>query len=301
MTFVPVIKELHIEPTTVCQAECSMCVRTIQGYHVGKVKNKYLTLNTLKDKIDPIVTNLDKVSFCGVLGDPAACKDLLLMIEYILEKSPNCIIGLNTNGALQSPTWWEHLALLIKDNIKNFVVFSIDGLEDTNHIYRKGVDWNKLMGNVSAFIAAGGSAHWDMLVFKHNEHQVEEAKLLAKKLGFNFFRTKVSSRFNSSSDLLPPSNYTFNLQNTELKCMAEETKSLYLSAEGLWYPCCYTHTSNEEKYDISWGKPINDLKDKTNWDSLQEMILSNPPKVCTKSCGSTNYKGQWTGEWQLNV
>lgn len=299
--FVSNIKELHIEPTTVCQAECSMCSRTIQGYHLGKVKNKYLTLTILKEKIGSIVTGLDKVMFCGVLGDPAACKDLIPMIEWILENSPNCTIGLNTNGALQEVEWWEKLAKLTRNNIRSYVVFSIDGLEDTNHIYRKGVDWNKLVTNATAFINSGGSAHWDMLVFKHNEHQIEEAKQLAKDLKFRFFRTKVSSRFDEKSELQPPTNHVVEWKNVNFSCMAQDTKSLYLSAEGYWYPCCYTHAYNESNYDLNWGTPISNLDERNNWDSLEEMIKTNPPKVCSRSCGTTFNKGQWTREWELNV
>ena len=52
------------------------------------------------------------------------------------------------------------------------VIFSLDGLEDTNHIYRVGVQFKKVMENTQAFINAGASAHWDMLVFKHNKHHV---------------------------------------------------------------------------------------------------------------------------------
>jgi len=300
MTFVPVIKEIHVEPTTICQAECSMCLRTVQGYHTGKVKNKYLTLKTLQEKIGDVVTGLDKVMFCGVLGDPAACKELLQMIEWILEHSPNCVIGLNTNGALQDTEWWKKLAAITKHNIRSYVVFSIDGLEDTNHVYRRNVDWNKLMENVKAFIAAGGSAHWDMLVFKHNEHQVESAKQFATQLGFRFFRTKVSSRFDTKFDLEPPTEHKVEWKNVAFSCMAQDTKSLYLSAEGYWYPCCYTHAASEEKYDSSWGVPIPQLTN-ARWESLQEMIISNPPKACIRSCGTTYNKGQWTGKWELNV
>jgi molybdenum cofactor biosynthesis enzyme MoaA len=274
-----------------------MCLRTVQGYHTGKVKNKYLTLTKLQQKINDIVTGLDKVLFCGVLGDPAACKDLLAMIEWILDKSPNCTIGINTNGALQDTAWWKKLAKLTKYNIKSYVVFSIDGLEDTNHIYRVGVNWDKLIENATAFINAGGSAHWDMLVFKHNEHQVKEAKQLAEELKFKFFRTKVSSRFDNTSKLEPPTGHKLEWKNVNFSCMAQDTNSLYLSAEGYWYPCCYTHAAHEEKYDATWGKSISNFVDRNQWDNL----ITNPPKVCTRSCGTTYNKGQWTGEWQFNV
>ena len=37
------------------------------------------------------------------------------------------------------------------------------------------------MENVNAFISAGGTAYWKFLIFKHNEHQVEEAKKLSEQ------------------------------------------------------------------------------------------------------------------------
>ena len=74
-------------------------------------------------------------------------------------------------------------------------MFGIDGLEDTNHIYRQGTVFKQIIRNVKAFIQAGGRAQWDFIVFKHNEHQVEKAGELSKKLGFEIFSIKRSNRF----------------------------------------------------------------------------------------------------------
>ena len=298
MTFVTTIKEVHVEPTTVCQAECPMCPRTLQGYHLHKIPNKHLTLVTLQDKLSSIVTNLQKVLFCGTLGEPAACSDLLDMIAWIKSQSPSCVIGMNTNGGIRDTKWWQSLANLIKDNPYNYVVFSFDGLQDTNHLYRKNVDWNKAIENAQAFIQAGGSAHWDMLVFKHNQNQVEEAKQYATELGFRFFRTKVSSRFEIGSELLPPDKHEYIDTPIPLNCIAEETSSVYLSAAGLWYPCCYTHMSNETNFDIDWGKPILDIAARHEaWAN----IFNPVKKICNRACATMYNKGQWKNSWELNV
>ena len=50
------------------------------------------------------------------------------------------------------------------------------------------------MTNVKSFIQAGGEAHWEFLVFKHNEHQVEEARNLAREMGFKEFYLKKRRR-----------------------------------------------------------------------------------------------------------
>ena len=57
------IKELHVEPTSVCNAECPMCARNING----KGLNPYITLKSLslkwfKDNIQPNkIKQLDKL------------------------------------------------------------------------------------------------------------------------------------------------------------------------------------------------------------------------------------------------
>ena len=52
-------------------------------------------------------------------------------------------------------------------------------------MYRVNSNFKTIMKNAKAFINAGGNARWDYLIFDHNEHQIDEAKVLAKKLGFS--------------------------------------------------------------------------------------------------------------------
>ena len=72
-----------------------------------------------------------------------------------------------------------------------YVRFGIDGLEDTNHLYRRNVRWPTLMRNVRAFVEAGGNAEWDFIEFRQNQHQVEQARMLADELGFSMFNVNI--------------------------------------------------------------------------------------------------------------
>jgi len=143
------------------------------------------------------------ILFCGVHGDPCIAKDTLEITKYIIEHSPKTNVLFNTNGGMRNPEWWAELGATLKDNPDNWVTFSIDGLEDTNHIYRRNVKWEKVMANVKAFIGAGGRAHWDFLIFKHNEHQIEEARRLASDLGFARFIPKKALGVDNGIDLHP--------------------------------------------------------------------------------------------------
>jgi hypothetical protein len=60
--FVENIKEIHVEPTTVCQAECSMCARTVLNYHShNKHLNAELSLSKFQALTESIISNLEKI------------------------------------------------------------------------------------------------------------------------------------------------------------------------------------------------------------------------------------------------
>ena len=189
------IKALHIEVTSKCNVACPMCTRNIYG----SVNNPHLPLKeiTFKDinKFFPkkFISQLNHVMFCGVYGDPIMAKDLLSIVAYF--KDNGCKnIWIHTNGSARKPQWWKQIATYFQDP-EDQMAFGIDGLEDTNQLYRRRSNFKKIIANATAFISAGGTARWDFLVFKHNEHQVEEAKNLAHKLGFSKFRVRKTSRF----------------------------------------------------------------------------------------------------------
>jgi len=190
------IRNLHLEPTTLCNAGCPQCARYLDDGSLNPIlPQATLSLQDIQDLLPQnFIQQLDKIFMCGTFGEPAAAKDCLGMYEYFRQVNPKITLGMNTNGSVRTPDWWSQLGSIMS-NISDFCVFSLDGLEDTNHIYRKNTQWSKIMHNVEAFIKAGGRAHWDMLVYEHNEHQVDQARQLAKDMGFKWFRVKVSHRF----------------------------------------------------------------------------------------------------------
>lgn len=192
------IRVVHLEMTEACNASCPMCARNLNG---GEV-NPYLTGAELTiadvEQIFPVdfVKQLDRLYMCGNYGDPAVARDTLEAFAYFRANNPNINLSMHTNGSMKKPEWWSELAGVI--GRKGYVIFGLDGLEDTNHLYRQGTVWPNIMRNVEAFIQAGGRARWDYIVFAHNEHQVEEARALAEKMGFEKFNVKKSNRFFSN-------------------------------------------------------------------------------------------------------
>ena len=192
------IKTVHLEMTERCNAACPQCGRNINGGEDNPyLRDSELDLTSVQ-KIFPksFVRQLTHIYMCGNYGDPVVAKDTLEVFRYFRQTNKDIKLGMNTNGSARTEEWWTELAEILKPN--GYVVFSIDGLEDTNHKYRRNTNWNKIISNAKAFIDAGGKARWEYIVFEHNEHQVESAREYASVLGFENFQVKKTSRFFSS-------------------------------------------------------------------------------------------------------
>ncbi len=201
------LDELHVEITNRCNAACPMCSRNVFG---GK-QSEHLQINDWSKEDGHRVFSdkklqLRNILFCGTHGDPASAKDCLEIAE-IAKSNTKATIEFYSNGSIRKKQWWYDLGSLLSTKKNDdyyrksdLGVFSVDGLADTNHLYRRHTKFQKIMENAEAFIKGGGRARWDFLVFKHNEHQVEEAEKLAKKMGFSQFRVRKTSRFAYSPD-----------------------------------------------------------------------------------------------------
>jgi len=282
------IKVLHLEPTDVCQAACPLCARELDT-NFDKNQKHHLRIDQIQQHLDPAaIANLDKMFMCGNYGDPAAGQYTIEIYKHFRKLNPNIVLGMNSNGAIQSEQWWTTLGQVFNQS-RDYCVFSIDGLADTNHVYRRNVNWEKLMSNASAFIAAGGSAHWDMLVYKHNQHQVDACEELAQDLGFTWFRAKVSKR-GFTDKLEAPIDWQLPLSTVgKINCRALEEQSLYIDAQGRASPCCW---QGERQHDF--------VK-----DDLATVQLSwntnTPDPVCISACATHNNQTLFQEQWRKEI
>jgi len=281
------VKIVHLEPTTNCNAACPQCLRTRTEFEPNE-----LSLEDVKKMFTPdVLMQLEKIYMCGNYGDPASARQTLEMYEYFISVNPNLTIGMNTNGGIRYPDWWTRLAKVM-NKPNDYVVFSIDGLEDTNHLYRRNVRWSKVIENAKAFIDAGGSAHWDMLVFEHNKHQVDEAHKVAKDMGFNWFRAKVSRRFNRFpvDGISQPIEFndTKVLQG-HIECSAMRENSIFVDASGKVLPCCWQAEGNYQPNIVQW------------FYDLSESWNTNPDSVCKKSCLKNTTGTTFTNQWYREI
>ena len=271
------IKTIHLEVTQNCQASCPMCDRNMNGEGVNPHINlDELSLEDCKSIFSPeFIGQLKTMYMCGNLGDPIVARDTLEIFKYFREHNPSMWLSMNTNAGARDETWWTELAQVF--GRMGAVIFSVDGLRDTNHIYRQNVVWDNVERSMRAFTKAGGRARWDFLIFEHNQHQVEQAEELSKEWGFEKFIAKKTGRFidakankkethqaksrkgKDTTELKKPEakyqNKALSKQEKLLEkygsmdnyydavpiaCKVKDEGSLYITAEGLAMPCCWT-------------------------------------------------------------
>ena len=271
------IKTIHLEVTQNCQASCPMCDRNQNGGALNPhIDLSELTLDDCKKIFNPnFIAQLKTMYMCGNLGDPIVARDTLEIFRYFRQHNPHIWLSMNTNAGARDAVWWTELAKIYGNN--GTVIFSVDGLADTNHIYRQGVNWEAVRRSMQSFINAGGRARWDFLIFEHNQHQVDAAEALAKEWGFEKFVAKKTGRFISANsekkethqavnrkgettvELKKPDDKHINnalkkqtlleikygsmdnyYEQTPIRCKVKDEGSLFITAEGVVMPCCWT-------------------------------------------------------------
>jgi MoaA/NifB/PqqE/SkfB family radical SAM enzyme len=317
------IKDIHLEITSKCQARCPMCPRRISGGPLNPfIKLDEITLDVFKKWFElDFIKQLDSLFMCGNLGDPIISKDTLEIYQYLREANPNIRLAMHTNGSARDSEWWQRLAQL-----KVKVTFGIDGLTDTHHLYRISTDFNKIIENARAFITAGGVAKWHMLVFAHNEHQIEEARTMSKQMGFVDFSIKHTSRFKqdylqviddagrpthrikptqTSLDMIPLAEAAQKEVKPHIVCKAQKFKQLYVSACGNVSPCCWLDMEwippmQESRIDYMekisefpnlHRKTLKEIFDGGFFSKIEAQWGTVGLKECTKQCGSFDKLG----------
>lgn len=303
------IKEIQIDHTTRCNLGCPQCARTqYDWWKQDEHKNVDLSLDDYKILLEPVVEDKTTIFHCGNFGDVIASPTFEETFLYSLSKNPGRI-NIATNGALRTPSWWENLAKMGGKRLQ--VTFAIDGLQDTNHIYRIGAQWDKLIKNVQAFIDAGGKARWDFIEFEHNYHQVEEAEELARQMGFEKFNVKYTARFASrqltkektsnNNELVDRKNnvnqeslkeikkeyssFEDYIQKTNISCKYQKDQKVFVDMHMRLWPCCwfgaplYFNSKSPQYPDFQhlvkiYGKDFNNLR-KHGWEVLNHDFYQN--------------------------
>ena len=261
------IRDVHLEIASLCNAACAWCPRTFWGYpYNGGYPELYLSLIDAKHIFRPdFLAQLESIRVNGNFGDIVMNPDGVDIIEYFSVTNPRLKIKISTNGGARDQDFWQRLA-----HTGAQVIFALDGLSDTHHLYRQNTLWSTVIKNAKVFIDHGGIAVWQMIKFKHNEHQIDQCRQMSKSLGFDEFHLQSDGRDTApvfdrrgnlthvlgdyqgekefkvlfhkkqTDDVLLEDIIVDRVPKKKIRCETQELGSIYIAANGDVTPCCWT-------------------------------------------------------------
>ena len=261
------IQDVHLEISTLCNAACPLCPRNFRGYSYndGYPELNFSLANARKIFTPDFLHQLTSIRINGNYGDAVMNPETVDIVDYFVHHNKNLAVSISTNGSARKSEFWQQLAHLGVN-----VIFCLDGLEDTHHLYRQNTVWSTVIKNAKTFIAAGGRATWKMIRFDHNVHQITRCRQLAAEMKFVEFQLVDHGRnigpvFDNHGKLTHvigqysgPTEFAllFHKKQTDevllediaitrtpkqnVKCATVHRRSIYISATGDVSPCCWT-------------------------------------------------------------
>lgn len=174
--------ECVIDTGNICNLACPFCPT---GINQPGMKKGIMSIQTFKKVIDKVRNKI----FCYEMmnwGEPFLNPNLIDMLSYLAKYGLRSKVDSNFCAFEFSDDFCEDI---IKSG--NWMISaSIDGAsEKTCSLYRKNGNFELAMGNLERLCQARDRLksktpiiHWQFLVHKNNEHEIEAAKIIAKKL-----------------------------------------------------------------------------------------------------------------------
>jgi len=173
---------LMIEPTNYCNLRCPLCPT---GNGSLKAPRGFMKLENYRKIIDECGDYLLNVTLWN-FGESFLHKNIYDIIEYTKKK--NIFIRMSTNGHYFNNK--ENVERLVKSRIDNIII-SLDGASQETFIkYRVGGNFQQVIDGVTNLIkekkrqnSKTPFVELQFIIMKHNEHEIEKARELAKKIG----------------------------------------------------------------------------------------------------------------------
>ena len=249
-----------VEPTTSCNLRCPECPSGKREFTrpTGMLQNDFFTqtIDELHKKVSYLIFYFQ--------GEPYLNPKFLEMVKYASQKKIYTATSTNAhylNDANAKKTVESGLDRLI---------ISIDGTtQETYEQYRIGGDlkkvtegaeniirWKKKLGSKTPHVI------FQFLVVKPNQHQTEEVKLLAKKIGVDEVRFKTAQiyDFENGSPLIPTidkyarykkgEDGKYAIKNRMLDHCWRLWHSTVITWDGLVVPCCFDKDATHQLGDL---------------------------------------------------
>src|ERR1700694_4100563 len=189
---------ISFEPTTSCNLRCPECPSGLRAFSrpTGMLKKDFFT-----ETIDQLARELVYLVFY-FQGEPYLNPDFLDMVRYAADKK--IYTATSTNAHYLND---RNARRTVESGLERLII-SIDGTtQETYQQYRVGgsldkvlegaariVKWKKELKSKKPFLI------FQFLVVRHNEHQIESVRQLAKEIGVDQVRLKTAQVYDYEND-----------------------------------------------------------------------------------------------------
>jgi radical SAM protein with 4Fe4S-binding SPASM domain len=268
---------ISIEPTTSCNLRCTECPSGLRSFSrpTGMLDKTFF-----EKTIDELSSHLLYLTFY-FQGEPYLNSDFLNMVKYAAQK--NIYTATSTNAHYLDD---ENARRTVESGLDRLII-SIDGTsQESYEQYRIGgslqkvldgarnvVQWKKKLRSKTPHLI------FQFLVLRHNEHQVDEVKALAKEIGVDevAYKTAQVYDYENGSNLIPQNekysrykndNGKWSIKNQLLNHCWKMWHSCVITWDGKIVPCCFdkdaSHTLGsleQHSFKIIWqGEPYNQFR-----------------------------------------
>ena len=280
---------ISFEPTTSCNLRCPECPSGLRAFSrpTGMLEKDFF-----KETIDDIHRHLLYLIFY-FQGEPYLNPAFLDMVKYASSKKIYTATSTNAH-------------YLNDDNAKKTVesgldrlIISIDGTtQDTYKQYRVGgqldkvlegakniIKWRKELNSKTPFV------FFQFLVVKHNEHQIEEIKKMAKEIGVDEVRFKTAQVYDYKKDpnqLIPTidkySRYKKNADNNYVpkNKLANRCWKLWhanvITWDGLVVPCCFDKDATHQLGNLK-NESFKNIWHNSNYKQFRAELMKSRKNI----------------------
>jgi radical SAM protein with 4Fe4S-binding SPASM domain len=293
---------ISIEPTTACNLGCPECPSGLRQFNR---KTGNLKVDLFKKVIDQMKEHLIYLTFY-FQGEPYINPDFLDMVKYA--NKSKIYTSTSTNAHFLNK---DNAIRTIESGLDKLIV-SVDGTtQETYEKYRINGDLNKALGGIREIVKWKAKLKsnkpkvvMQFLVVKHNEHQINEAKKLAKNIGADSIQFKTAQIYDyaNGSPLIPEqekySRYKMNrngkyeIKNSLSNQCWRMWHSCVITWDGQVVPCCFDKDAKYQLGDLSI-QSFDEIWYSENYMNFRNSILKSRKQVdiCTNCTEGTKV---WT-------
>lgn len=237
---------VSFEPTTSCNLRCPQCPSGLRSFSRDTgMLDKNLFDGFIEDNYRELLYLL-----LYFQGEPYLHPHFFDLIRKASQR--NVYTATSTNAHYLNPGNSE---LTVKSGLDRIII-SIDGIDQESfEKYRVGGQLDKVIEGTTNLVSAKKKLKsktpfiiWQFIVFKHNEHQVDEVKRWGKKLGVDQVAIKTAQVYDKKgAEELLPTNQKYNRYKDENLNLASPIRnecwkmwhSCVITWDGNVVPCCF--------------------------------------------------------------